>query len=198
MKFTVLFHEFTQKNIMYLINEYGLPQTVIEIGLFEGNTTFNLSYNLAKNNPNYTHYAIDPYGDSDDLPDSEIVRARELFLENLNGYEYKDNIKFINDYSWYGLLDLIVNNVQADLIYIDGDHRASSVLEDLVLSFRLLKPGGIILCDDSLSWKHRDKNGTPSLQSSPKLAVDNFIQCNWDKLEVLDIPCGYQTAFRKL
>lgn len=198
MNFTVLFHEFTQKNLMYLINEYGLPKTVIEIGLFEGNTTFNLSYFLAKNNPEYIHYAIDPFDDSDDLPDSEIVRAKNLFLDNLNSYEFKDNIQFINQYSWQALSGLLSKNVQADIIYIDGDHRASTVLEDLVLSFRLLKPGGIILCDDSLSWKHRDKNGTYSLQSSPKLAVDNFLQCNWDKIEILDIPCGYQTAFRKL
>lgn len=198
MKFTVLFHEFAQKNLVYLMNEYGLPKTVIEIGLFEGNTTFNLSYFLADNNPEYLHYAIDPFDESDDLPDSEIVRAKSLFLENLNSYEFKDNIEYMNEYSTPALISLLQRNVKADLIYIDGDHRASTVLDDLVLSFQLLKQGGIILCDDSLSWKHRDKNGTSSLQSSPKLAVDNFIQCKWDEIEILDLPCGYQTAFRKL
>lgn len=35
-----------------------------------------------------------------------------------------------------------------DLIYVDGNHEAEYVLEDAILAFRLLKPGGTIVFDD--------------------------------------------------
>ena len=35
-----------------------------------------------------------------------------------------------------------------DLVYLDGSHMAADVLEDAVLSFPLLKPGGILIFDD--------------------------------------------------
>ena len=38
-----------------------------------------------------------------------------------------------------------------DFIYIDGSHYSKDVLEDAVLSWRLLKPGGVIIFDD-FNW----------------------------------------------
>lgn len=198
MKYTVMFHEFTQQSIMQFIRNYGPPRTVIEIGCFEGHTTFGLTEMMVQQNPNYKHYAIDPYDMSDDLPLDVLNDAGKLFMSNLEEFKYKDNVEFIHDTSWNGLLKLLHRGVKADLIYIDGDHRAETVLEDLVLSFNLIDVGGVILCDDSVSWKHQDSDKRYNLQSSPKLAVDNFIQCNWDKVEVLTLNNGYQTAFRKI
>ena len=37
---------------------------------------------------------------------------------------------------------------QFDLIYVDACHLAVEAMTDLVLSWRLLKPGGILVCDD--------------------------------------------------
>jgi len=198
LKFTVAFNDFAQRSIQNLIGMYGAPRTVVEIGCFEGYTTFNLTAMLVSQNPNYKHYAIDPYGMSDDLPEDMVDDAGSLFTSNLEKFEFKDNIEFINDTSWNGLLKLLHRGVRADLIYVDGDHRAETVLQDLVLGFELLEVGGVVLCDDSVSWKHQDENKKYSLQSSPKLAVDNFIQCNWDRVEVLTLNNGYQTAFRKI
>lgn len=193
-----MFHEFTQRSVQQLIGMYGPPRTVIEIGCFEGLTTFGLTEMLVQQNPNYKHYAIDPYDMSDDLPLDVLNEAGQLFMSNLEEFKYKDNVEFIHDTSWNGLLKLLHRGVKADLIYIDGDHRAETVLNDLVLAFGLVGVGGVILCDDCVSWKHQDSEKKYNLQSSPKLAVDNFIQCNWDKVEVLTLNNGYQTAFRKL
>ncbi len=69
-----------------------------------------------------------------------------------------------------------------DFVYIDGNHTAAAVLEDLVLAFRLLNSGGIIICDDYTGgW------GKNPLKS-PKLAIDSFINCYWDKLDILLYP----------
>jgi predicted O-methyltransferase YrrM len=198
MKYTVMFHEFTQRSVQQLIGMYGPPKTVIEIGCFEGLTTFGLTELLSQQNPSYKHYAIDPYDMSDDLPLDVLNEAGQLFMSNLEEFKYKDNVEFIHDTSWNGLLKLLHRGVKADLIYIDGDHRAKTVLNDLVLAFGLVDVGGVILCDDCVSWKHQDSEKKYNLQSSPKLAVDNFIQCNWDKVEVLTLNNGYQTAFRKI
>lgn len=193
-----MFHEFTQRSIQQLIGMYGAPRTVIEIGCFEGLTTFGLTEMMVQQNPKYKHYAIDPYDMSDDLPLDVLNEAGQLFMSNLEEFKYKDNVEFIHDTSWNGLLKLLHRGVKADLIYIDGDHRAETVLNDLVLAFGLVDVGGVILCDDCVSWKHQDSEKRYNLQSSPKLAVDNFIQCNWDKVEVLTLNNGYQTAFRKI
>ena len=193
-----MFHEFTQRSVQQLIGMYGPPKTVIEIGCFEGLTTFGLTEMMVQQNPKYKHYAIDPYDMSDDLPLDVLNEADQLFMSNLEEFKYKDNVEFIHDTSWNGLLKLLHRGVKADLIYIDGDHRAETVLNDLVLAFGLVDVGGVILCDDCVSWKHQDSEKRYNLQSSPKLAVDNFIQCNWDKVEVLTLNNGYQTAFRKL
>jgi len=39
--------------------EHGRPKTVIEIGVFEGATTFQMAQ--ASAGPEYKHYAIDPF-----------------------------------------------------------------------------------------------------------------------------------------
>jgi predicted O-methyltransferase YrrM len=56
-----------------------------------------------------------------------------------------------------------------DIAYIDGSHTASDVLEDAVLSFGLVKSGGLILFDD-YEWP-RD---LPEHQK-PKLGIDAFL-----------------------
>ena len=110
---------------------------------------------------------------------------------------YNKNITYIPKHSTDGLIELINDNVQAELIYIDGDHKASEVLADLVLSWKLLRVGGVILCDDTTTWRYTDKNGTQSAQMSVRMAVEMFIQCNWQKLNILSLPDGTPTAFIK-
>jgi hypothetical protein len=49
-----------------------------------------------------------------------------------------------------------------------------------------------MLCDDCIAWRH------DRLQDNPKLAVDSFINCYWDKVAVEELGNGYQIAVRKL
>jgi predicted O-methyltransferase YrrM len=58
-----------------------------------------------------------------------------------------------------------------DFIYIDGSHLAPHVLEDAILSWRLLKPGGILTFDD-YEW-----DSAPLAIERPKIAIDSFLQC---------------------
>ncbi len=186
------FHDFSKENMEHFFNTFGLPETVIEIGVFTGYFTVNLTAIVAPQRPTYKHYAIDPFEIYPEFPGDEISKAYTDFKNNLNVCPYSKHIEFMHKRSYDALIDLTLRGVKADLIYVDGNHTAPGVLQDMVLGFELLKPGAIMLCDDSTSWGHDKK-----LTDTPRLGVDSFIQCNWDRLHVLNLPNSYQTAIYK-
>jgi predicted O-methyltransferase YrrM len=79
-----------------------------------------------------------------------------------------------------------------DIIYIDADHKASSVLEDAILAFPLLKPGGVMIFDD-YSLIH--VNHTPRDIDFPKIGIDSFCHIFMDEIE--EILVTYQLAILK-
>lgn len=76
-----------------------------------------------------------------------------------------------------------------DAIYIDGGHDAGTVLLDGMLSWRLLKPGGVLIFDDYL-W---ETERPPAMR--PQLAIDIFRETMAEALEVLHE--DYQVIVRK-
>lgn len=78
-----------------------------------------------------------------------------------------------------------------DFAYIDGDHEAMNVLEDAVLCFRLVKPGGVMIFDDVL-WQDPHNWG---VRLFPKLAVDAFLTMYEHRIEILHR--GYQVFVRR-
>ena len=81
-----------------------------------------------------------------------------------------------------------------DIIYIDGSHITADVLEDAVLSWRLLKVGSLMIFHD-YRWAGRAgyKEGKPF--GFPKPAIDMFVQCFNERCEV--IHNEYQLILRK-
>lgn len=76
-----------------------------------------------------------------------------------------------------------------DVIYVDGSHAAPFVLLDAMLSWELLKPGGILLFDD-YEWE-------PQLppERRPQLAIDLFLASHAGKYDLLRK--GYQIVIEK-
>jgi hypothetical protein len=84
-----------------------------------------------------------------------------------------------------------------DIIYINGSHRAADVLGDAVLSWELLKPGGIMIFDDYCldgSDLGPDEAALP-LELVPKSAIDAFLLTYGSKLDILHR--YYQVAVQK-
>lgn len=185
----------SHNNLNYIFQLFGVPHTFVEIGVFEGATTFFVSDTFTKFNDNLKIIAIDPHVGSIDMLEHGDDVAK-FFQYNL-GINKNKNVEYIRKHSTFGLLELIQRGQKAEVIYLDGDHRADQVLADLVLSWQILVPGGIILCDDTGTWKYADKHGTESAQMSPRMAVENFIQCNWHNLSIINLPHSNQTAFMK-
>jgi len=82
-----------------------------------------------------------------------------------------------------------------DLVYVDGSHQAPDVLVDAVLSFKLLRTGGILIFDDYL-WEEELPDGTDPLRC-PKPAIDAFVNLYIRKVKVLSAPLG-QLYVRKI
>jgi hypothetical protein len=77
-----------------------------------------------------------------------------------------------------------------DAAYLDGSHIAADVLEDAVLTWRLLKPGGVLIFDDYRWDLYRDS------VRSPGPGIDAFLAGFAGQYDVLHK--DYQVILRKL
>jgi predicted O-methyltransferase YrrM len=110
----------------------------------------------------------------------------ERFSENTA--EFKDRIIVLQGYS-----DKVLRRLepieQYDVAYIDGSHYTCDVLSDAILTFPLVKPGGLIIFDD-YEWP-----GHKGTLANPKLGINAFVACYEDKLDVVSV--GYQHIVKK-
>ena len=148
----------------------------LEIGTYEGKSAIWLLENVLTH-PTSNLTCIDPWH-------LEIIFTR--FSNNVKKYLEKTNI--VRDYS-SNVLRKYEPVPTFDFIYIDGCHLASCAIEDMILSFPLLKPGGVFIFDD-YKWKpDRAEDETP------KLAADSFMKIYAKKIDVLHK--DYQVIIKK-
>jgi predicted O-methyltransferase YrrM len=150
----------------------------LEIGCYEGQASLWLMENTKA-----MLTVIDTFAGGQDLPAE--VNLLERFKDNT--YEYNDRISIEIGRSQQRLIRL---DDYFDFIYIDGSHLASDTLEDAVLSFRLLKKGGIMIFDD-YTWGRQ-----LPLDQIPAVGIDAFVMAYVNKLEVLEK--NSQLILRKL
>ena len=153
---------------------------VLEIGSFEGKSSIWFLENILQN-PNSTITCIDPWTsysqDSKSFESYSKANTEWDFTSHYNTFLYNieqsgvSNKVIINrGFSHDILPKLIAQKKKFDIIFIDGNHVAPMVLTDSVLSWYLLKNGGIIIFDDYLWGLQKEKT------LIPKLAIDSFIE----------------------
>lgn len=187
-------------NIKGLVEKYGVPKTYIEIGVYEGSTLFWFAEAIGDIDliKDFKMYAIDPHSTSKDLKE-DLKEVKKNFDHNLSVCSYKNSVEYIQKPSNVALPELISKGVKAQIIYIDGDHTAGAVLSDLVMASELLEVGGVLLCDDCVFWRHGYGLGEKSAaEMSPRMAVENFLFCNWNRYVPLILPDPSQTGLLKL
>jgi Methyltransferase domain len=174
-KFDPKFYWWTKdhlKNYRKLAKIYaGKPNLrFLEIGTFEGRTATWFLDNILTGK-NSTLRCIEP----DPTPN---------MLYNLKRYECNGKVEIEKNFSEYVLVRYLYGTPRFDLIYIDGDHNAKGVLQDMVLSWRLLKDGGILLVDDyemqaTDPWhyiSHKEFAQLPRANfTHPRVAIDAFL-----------------------
>lgn len=187
------YRHFTKGNIDHIFSVYGVPPTTLEIGVYVGGTTTWLIDNPNYDSFHHNHYCIDPFDQSDDVGE-DLNQIYDVFQQRLSSCHNASKVTHLRKKSFDGLIQLHNEGISPQFIYIDGDHKSATVLQDLVLSFELIPVGGTILCDDT-SWKYDKNDGA---QYSPRMAIEMFISCNWDRITMIDLPHSGQTAFMKI
>lgn len=144
----------------------------LEIGSFVGANLVSVA-NTYCSHPNSRLFCIDPWIDYEDYPEykGRQMSIYNTFIENIEAHKEKIVIK--RGYSHEEVPKFEDNYF--DLIYIDGNHEPDYVLEDAVLCFRKLKPGGVLIFDD-YGW------GGPDLT---KRGIDGFLNGYHKKIKVL-------------
>ena len=102
------------------------------------------------------HFAIDP---------SEKSYWKNAGLCAFEAAGVRDRLHFYDDNSEYVLPRLIEKKESFDLGFIDGNHRFEGALMDLTLMQRVMKPGGLIVVDDT--WM-------PSVRAAIQYFIENM------------------------
>jgi len=119
----------------------------------------------------------------------------EHLLENLERSGAADRAEIIQGFSQDELRKLPKDFY--DVVYIDGSHTADDVLEDMVLSWALLKPGGLMILDD-YGWDGAEDAGGRPMPADllPHIAIDAFLSTYRNFVQV--VFKEYQVALRRL
>jgi predicted O-methyltransferase YrrM len=157
----------------------------LEIGSFEGRSATWLLENILTNKTSKI-VCVDTFdGSVEHIDDPELNKLLptlyDTFCHNISSFADQVIIKRGKSQDILKHIDQLF-----DFIYIDGDHTAVAVLEDAVLSFALLKPGGILIFDDYM-WGVDLADKTKRNPNIPKNAIDVFLMIYADKLDILYI-----------
>ena len=140
----------------------------LEIGLFEGRSALWMLENILTH-PTARMTGLDIFEGP----------LKERYLANISLSGATDKVTTIVDFSQIALRTLPLNSF--DIVYIDGSHDENDVLEDAVLSWRLLKEGGLLIFDD---YRWLSIYLGPNI-AVPKVAIDAFYRSFESHLEVI-------------
>ena len=152
----------------------------LEIGVFEGRSFFWMLDNILTH-PASTATGIDPLFED----------VKKTLLGNLEISGARDRLKIIRGFSQIELKKIPMDSF--DIIYIDGDHHSSAVLTDAILSWPLLKKGGILIFDDYNLTCENVNYCSPD--DKPKDAIDNFVSRHSNYIDIVHV--GKQFMIRK-
>jgi hypothetical protein len=119
------------------------------------------------------HHSMD-FSDVERVYDSKTEKYENLIKVKMNSQDF---LITADDKDFY------------DFIYIDGDHTADAVFKDASLSWRALKPGGIMAFDD-YTWEPQ-----LPMHLRPQPAIDLFVTLMKDNIDL--IRTGPQVWIRK-
>jgi len=147
--------------LFYAISQTASVKRILEIGTYDGETTFLLS----KIFPQSEIFTLDLPEDDPILKATyhrEQPEALREFVELRNRNIAQPNITYIERNSFFapGVLD-----GQFDFIWIDGGHLYPEIAWDICNAYNLCAPGGWILCDDVMTHPRAERTDYVSSDS---------------------------------
>jgi len=159
--------------------EFALhPSNFLEIGSLEGRSAVWMLDHLLVH-PESRLTCLDLFHNAE-------VEAR--FDANVAATGAGGKVTKLRGFSWRLLRELAPSSF--DLIYVDGSHHGQSVIEDAVLSFRLLRQGGWLVFDD-YPWRKDETHPV-----FPKDAVDAFLHLYQGQVELCHLK--WQVILKKV
>ena len=177
------FNQTAQRNFELILPEIQ-PKKILEIGSYEGASTCYVIETLGRSSPIEIH-CVDTWLGGQEHRDVNMLEVESRFLKNteLAIQRSSNRIKLVRHkgFSDKVLASLLASNqCDFDFIYVDGSHEAPDVIVDAILSFRLLKVGGVLGFDDYI-W------GMDNILMSPKIAIDSFVNIYSKKLRIVSL-----------
>lgn len=162
-----------RRAIFYLIA--GLrPKSVLEIGTHIGASTINIASALSlvvkSDEANLTTVDIRDVNSTQKKPWLEFG-VNKSPKEMVDALGLSSIVKFKTDTS-LGYAEK--NNKKFDLIFLDGDHSAKAVYQEIPVALHLLNPGGVILLHDFFP-KYMPLWSNGSVIPGPFMAVQRII-----------------------
>ncbi|MFT8850581.1 class I SAM-dependent methyltransferase [Acetobacter orientalis] len=178
------------------------PKKILEIGSYEGRSSCFIIDHAGQNQDIELH-CIDTWCGGIEHKNLQINMSEvENRFDQNTKLSIKNSPNNIYLHKYKGLsgvfLPKILTEVSQgyfDLIYIDGSHQAPDVIYDAVLSFKLLRKGGVLIFDDYL-WSEGVEGGN-NLLRCPKIAIDAFTNIYSQKVKILSAPL-YQMYIIKI
>lgn len=168
---------------------------VVEIGSFEGRSSVWILQNLL-NGDSSTLHCIDTFEGGQEYSSAQIEGIYDRFISNIHATGSDHKVTVYKKRSYEALIELNHSGVLADFIYVDGSHESQDVIADLILSFNILKSGGLMICDDYI-WSIAG-NISHDLAQSPKFGIDCFTNIYHKKIRIIRDQPLYQLAFTKV
>lgn len=161
--------------------DYKRPQRILEIGSFEGLSTSYIIEQASKFNE-LSICCVDTWQGGEEHEGIDFVSVEDRFDKNMKiAMDAASNpveLCKVKTESYKALAQLIANDFQFDLIYIDGSHMAADVLSDAVMAFRLLRVGGTMIFDD---YAIVDRDTDPL--HHPQIAINTFMSIYKKQME---------------
>ena len=188
-KFEYDWFSFKSSNWKNYLSDYKDKENLnfLEIGSHEGRSCSWLLDNILTHETSRMHCVDIFYDDGYEKKFGESLKTR--FFKNTK--KYGEKIILHEEWSFDFLTKGNIKKEKYDFIYVDGNHSAKCVIEDSVLSFRLLKSNGILIFDD-YDW---NKNNLPP-EKRPEIAIDAFLQIYKNLINVLY--SGSQVIIKKI
>ena len=164
------------------------PSRILEIGSFEGRSTCYLIETSGASRDLEIH-CVDTWEGGAEHREIDMSGAEQRFRKNTSlavaSVKHKVELIIHKKPSFLALAELVAaGRVSSfDMIYVDGSHQAPDVLSDAVLSFHLLRTGGLLVFDDYL-WS-MEGPGKQDPFNMPKPAIDSFVNIYQRKLNIL-------------
>ncbi len=186
------FRRRTQPRWEKFLKPLGRFYFYLEIGLFAGDSFEWAVEHLVA--PGGKAIGVDPwktFGMKQDQPTMDAICEEATRRGLLAGDQFGVGVEILRSDSLPYLLAVLDSPKHPDLIFVDGSHYAPDALLDMLLCWKILAPGGIMVADDlGLS---EAKKGRPECRE----AWDCFKVVGSKEIESVIYEDGSQAAVRK-